>query len=60
MRKNIFGYSKKEVKEIIRNYEEMIDIQRRDIEYLKRDNQDLRTTLFELSSEIALKDKTRR
>lgn len=58
MRKNIFGYSKKEVKEIIRNYEEMIDIQRRDIEYLKRDNQDLRTTLFELSSEIALKDKT--
>lgn len=60
MKKNIFGYSKKEVKEIIRNYEEMIDIQRRDIEYLKRDNQDLRTTLFELSSEIALKDKTRR
>lgn len=60
MRKKMFGYSKKEVNEIIKNYEEMIDIQKRDIEYLKRDNSNLRATLFELSSEIALISKTRK
>lgn len=46
-------YTKKEVDRIIDNYEDMLSIQKRDIEYLKRDNQDLKNTLFELSAEIS-------
>ena len=58
MIKKYSGYSRKDVEDIINNYEEIIDIQKRDIEYLKKDNKDLRETLFELSCEIALKDKS--
>ncbi len=47
------NYSKKEVDRIIESYEDMLSIQKRDIEYLKRDNQDLKNSLFELSVEIS-------
>ena len=47
------NYSKKEVARIIESYEDMLSIQKRDIEYLKKDNQDLKNTLFELSAEIS-------
>ena len=46
------SYTKKEVDKIIGEYEEMLDIQKRDIEYLKKDNQLLKNTLFELSTEL--------
>ena len=47
------NYSKKEVDRIIESYEDMLSIQKSDIEYLKRDNQDLKNSLFELSVEIS-------
>ncbi len=47
------NYTKKEVDRIIDSYEDMLSIQKRDIEYLKKDNQDLKNTLFELSAEIS-------
>lgn len=53
-------YTKKEVEEIISNYETLLDIQKRDIEYLKNDNNELKNSLFELSSEIAYLEKTKR
>ena len=55
-----FRYTKKEVEEIISNYETLLDIQKRDIEYLKNDNNELKNSLFELSSEIAYLEKTKR
>ena len=54
-----FRYSKKDVEEIINDYELLLDIQRRDIEYLKNDNAKLKSSLFELSSEIAYLEKTK-
>lgn len=55
-----FRYTKKEVEEIISNYETLLDIHKRDIEYLKTDNKELKNSLFELSSEIAYLEKTKR
>lgn len=55
-----FRYTKKEVEEIISNYETLLDIHKRDIEYLKNDNNELKNSLFELSSEIAYLEKTKR
>ena len=53
MKKLKFRYSKKEVAQIINDYEHLLDVQRRDIEYLKNDNAQLKSSLFELSSELA-------
>lgn len=55
-----FRYTKKEVEEIISNYETLLDIHKRDIEYLKNDNKELKNSLFELSSEITYLEKTKR
>ena len=55
-----FKYSKKEVEDIIQDYESLLDIQRRDIEYLKNDNAQLKNSLFELSSEIAYLEQMKR
>ncbi len=55
-----FRYSKKEVEDIISDYENLIDIQKRDIEYLKKDNAELRSSLFELSAEIAYLEQAKK
>ena len=55
-----FRYSKKEVEEIIQDYENLINVQKRDIEYLKNDNEQLRSSLFELSAEIAYLEQVKR
>ena len=55
-----FRYSKKEVEEIIQDYENLIDVQKRDIEYLKNDNEQLRSSLFELSAEIAYLEQVKK
>ncbi len=46
------GYSKKEVKNIKDDYEQRLNIQRRDIEFLKKDNEALRNSLFKMSCEL--------
>lgn len=52
MKKEIIGYSKKEVEAKLREYEEVIDTQKRDIIFLKNDNKTLRNTLEEINSEV--------
>ena len=48
-KKSLFGYSKKDVEGKIEDYETMIDLQRRDIEFLKKDNDLLKSTISKLS-----------
>ena len=62
IKKGLFGYNKKQVQEMIDNYEDIINIQKKDIEYLKQDNAELKNTLFEISTELAQSDmvKTKR
>ena len=48
-KKSLFGYSKKDVQSKIEDYESLIDLQRRDIEFLKRDNLLLKSTLSKLN-----------
>ena len=48
-KKSLFGYSKKEVDGKIEDYEMLIDLQRRDIEFLKRDNDLLKSTISKMS-----------
>jgi len=50
-KRSIFGYSKKDVNGKIEDYENLIDLQRRDIEYLKRDNSILKSTILRISKE---------
>lgn len=51
-RKNKLTYSRKDVEKIIEDYEDMLSIQKRDIEYLKNDNLSLKSALFEANAEI--------
>lgn len=48
LKRQIFGYSKKDVDGIISDYEALIDLQRKDIEYLKKDNNLLKLTISEI------------
>ena len=48
-KKSLFGYSKKDVNGKMEDYENLIDLQRRDIEFLKRDNDLLKSTISRLS-----------
>lgn len=50
-KKSVFGYSISEVDMEIEALQQMIDLQRRDIEFLKRDNSVLKSTINALSSE---------
>ncbi len=51
-KRNKMAYSRKDVERIIEDYEDMLDIQKRDIEYLKNDNLSLKSALFEANAEI--------
>lgn len=48
-KKSLFGYSRKDVDGKIEDYETLIDLQRRDIEFLKKDNNLLRATISRIS-----------
>ena len=50
MKKSFFGYSISEVEDKVSSLERLIELQRKDIEFLKRDNDKLRDVLDELSS----------
>lgn len=52
MFKRKMAYSRKDVERIIEDYEDMLNIQKRDIEYLKNDNLSLKSALFEANAEI--------
>ena len=45
IKRSLFGYSVKDVEQKLLDYEHLIDLQRRDIEYLKRDNDLLKSTI---------------
>lgn len=47
MKRSIWGYSVKDVERRLSDYENLIDLQRRDIEYLKRDNSVLKSAINE-------------
>ena len=53
LKRELFGYSKKQVEEMKEQYEDIIAIQKKDIQYLKQDNAELKNTLFEISTELA-------
>ena len=48
IKRSLFGYSIKEVEQKLIDYENLIDLQRRDIEYLKRDNDVLKSAVSSL------------
>lgn len=48
-KKSFFGYNKKDVDDKLDSSERLIELQRRDIEYLKKDNEILRNLLDGLS-----------
>ena len=50
-RRRLFGYSKKDVLGRIEDYENLIDLQRRDIDYLKRDNDILKSTITNMTKD---------
>ena len=47
-KRRLFGYSTKDVNDKIEDYENLIELQKRDIEYLKYDNSILKSTLARL------------
>ena len=49
MKKKLFGYSIKDVNQRIDDYEALLDLQRRDIEYLKRDNAMLKNAISKMN-----------
>lgn len=49
LKRSVFGYSKKSVDEQLEDYENLIELQRRDIEFLKRDNHLLKSTISSLT-----------
>lgn len=51
IKKRWFGTSKKEMQEMIDVYENLIDLQRRDIDFLKKDNNLLKSTIAKISKE---------
>ena len=53
LKRGLFGYNKKQVEELLEKYEDMIEIQKKDIMFLKQDNAELKNTLFEISTELA-------
>ena len=57
MKRNLFGYSVKDVKQRIADYETLIELQRKDIEYLKRDNNLLKSTITRLTGDADNEDK---
>lgn len=50
-KKSMFGYSIPEVNTEIEALQQMIDLQKKDIEFLKRDNSVLKSTINAISSE---------
>lgn len=48
-KRKLFGYSAKDVDDIIEAYQRQIELQRRDIEFLKKDNMALKECLNEYS-----------
>jgi len=50
-KKRMFGYSISEVDSKMEALQDMIDLQKRDIEFLKRDNSLLKSTINAISSE---------
>lgn len=50
-KKSLFGYSKKDVNEKLEAYQNLVDLQRRDIEFLKRDNAILKTTISQFADQ---------
>lgn len=50
MKKEILGYAKRDVEERIKEYEGVIDTQKRDIVYLKDDNTKLKEQLAKKSA----------
>lgn len=51
IKKGWFGPSKKEMRELLSDYENLIDLQRRDIDFLKKDNNLLKSTISKLSKD---------
>lgn len=51
IKKGWFGPSKKEMRELLNDYENLIDLQRRDIDFLKKDNNLLKSTISRLSKD---------
>jgi len=49
IKKSIFGYSKKEVEDQFEATNRLIELQKRDIEFLKKDNERLKSVLESLS-----------
>ena len=52
MKKTFFGYSISEVDDKLSSLERLIELQRKDIEFLKRDNDKLRDVLDEISGGV--------
>lgn len=50
MKKSFFGYSISEVNDKVSSLERLIELQRKDIEFLKKDNDKLRDVLDEIST----------
>lgn len=55
IRFSLFGYNKKEVEDKFYEYERMIELQKKDIDFLKRDNAELRSFI---KDDSVLDDKT--
>lgn len=49
MKKSLFGYSVKDVEDKVESLNRLIELQKKDIEFLKRDNDKLRSVLDDIS-----------
>ena len=56
-KRRLFGFSVKDVEEKLSDYENLIELQRKDIEYLKRDNNILKNTITLMSKDNNTIDK---
>lgn len=56
-KRSFFGFSVKDVNSKLKDYEHLIELQKRDIEYLKRDNAVLKNTISFLNKERDETDK---
>lgn len=50
MKKSLFGYSVRDVEDKLSALERLIELQKKDIEFLKKDNDKLRNVLDDISS----------
>lgn len=50
MKKSLFGYSVKDVDDKVDALERLIELQKKDIEFLKKDNDKLRSVLGDISN----------